>query len=563
MRIQSQDVRGRVRPATGTGLRCRGWRQEALLRLLENTIANGERPEELIIYGGIAQAVRDWDCFEVVVETLKDLHDDETLVMQSGKPVARFRTTEDGPRVLVSTAQLVPRWATWEVFHDLRARGLLMYGQYTAGAWQYIGRQGILQSTYETLAECARQSFDGSLQGRVVLTAGLGAMGSAQPPAVEFLGGVTIVCEVDPAKMDRALAAGALRTATRDPAEAVALARGAAEAGEAASFGVLGNASDLLPALFEQGLRPDVVTDQTAAHDLRFGYIPSGCTVEQAAALRARDPERLEAEALASIRRHMETILRFQAAGAVAFEYGNAIREQAVKAGVDHAFDVEGFVPLYIRPKFCVGRGPCRWMGLSGDPADIRRIDEAILREFADVDSITSWIRIAMDRVPHQGMPARTSWFDYEERRRFASMVNAMVREGALIAPVAMSRDHLDAGSVAQPTRETEGMRDGSDPVADWPVLNALLNTAAGADLVALHQGGGSGMGGSISAGMTVVLDGTEATDARIERVFRTDPGLGVVRHADAGYESSVRAVREASIRAPMLERESAAEGDA
>jgi len=551
---------GEVTPGVGLQLRCRGWRQEGLLRLLENTIANGERPQELIIYGGIAQAVRDWECFDVVVESLKDLGDDETLVIQSGKPVAKFRTTPSSPRVLVSTAQLVPRWATWEVFYDLRSRGLIMYGQYTAGAWQYIGRQGILQSTYETLAECARQSFDGTLNGRVLLSAGLGAMGSAQPIAVGFLGGVSLVCEVDEVKIERALRGGYLDRVARDVTEAVSLVQAAARERSATSIGLLGNAADLLPALFSAGLRPDIVTDQTSAHDARYGYVPTGFSVAEAKRLREADPERHEREALRSIRQHVEAMLQFQDATSVVFEYGNAIREQAARTGLERAFDFQGFVPLYIRPNFCVGRGPCRWVALSGEPADIETIDRAMLEEFAGDDSITSWIRIAMERVPHQGLPARTSWLAYEQRLQFARMVNELVASGAVSAPVAMSRDHLDAGSVAQPTRETEGMLDGSDPIADWPVLNALLNTASGADLVALHQGGGSGMGGSISAGMTVVIDGTDQTRERLERLLRIDPGIGVIRHADAGYESSIQVVRDSDLVAPMLERQAAVE---
>jgi urocanate hydratase len=526
-----------------------------LLRLLENTIANGERPRDLIIYGGIGQAVRNWDCFDVIVECLRDLRDDETLAIQSGKPVARFVTTPNAPRVLISTAQLVPRWATWEVFHQLRARGLIMYGQYTAGAWQYIGRQGVLQSTYETLAECARQSFGGTLAGRVVLTSGLGAMGSAQPLAIEFLAGVALVCEVDQEKIERSLSAGYLREAAGGVDEAVSMARDAARARRATSIGLLGNAADLLPALFEKGLRPDVVTDQTAAHDTRYGYIPSGFSVSEAAELRAGDAERYEQEALRAIRRHVEAMLRYQEAGAIVFEYGNAIREQAARAELDEAFGFPGFVTLYIRPNFCIGRGPCRWVALSGDPKDIEVVDRAILEDFGNDEPTTNWIRIAMERVPHQGLPARTSWFPYGQRLQFATMLNRFVAEGKVSAPIAMSRDHLDAGSVAQPTRETENMLDGSDPIADWPVLNALLNTAAGADLVALHQGGGSGMGGSISAGMTVIIDGTEATQERLDRVLKVDPGLGVIRHADAGYEASLRTIEETDLVAPMAQR--------
>jgi urocanate hydratase len=542
-----------VRPATGPALRCRGWRQEGLLRMLENTVAIGERPADLVIYGGAAQAARNWDCYDTIVATLRDLGDDETLLMQSGKPVARFRTTPDSPRVLTSSTQLVPRWATWDVFHDLQARGLMMYGQYTAGAWQYIGRQGILQSTYETLAECARQHFGGTLRHRIVLTAGLGAMGSAQPLAVEFLGGVSLICEVDEAKVRKSLDAGYLRTATADTGEAVRLVNAAAADGEALSVALHANAADALPRLHETGLRPDVVTDQTAAHDALDGYIPAGYTVGEATALRSRDPDRYQREALASIRTHLAAMLAYQDTGSVVFEYGNAIREQAARAGHDGAFGFSGFVPLYIRPNLCVARGACRWLALSGDPADIETIDRAMLERFAGDASVTDWIGIAMARVPHQGLPARTSWLDYRQRLEFATMVNGLVAAGALAAPVAMSRDHLDAGSVAQPTRETENMLDGSDAVADWPVLNALVNTAAGGDLVALHQGGGSGMGGSVSAGLTIIIDGTDRTQARLDRVLRTDPGLGVIRHADAGYPASLAAVAENGLAAPML----------
>ena len=547
------DVARRVVPATGSDLRCKGWRQEGLLRLLENTVANGQKPEELIIYGGTGQAARDWDCYRVITQSLRDLRDDETLVIQSGKPVARFTTTPAAPRVLTANANLVPRWATWSVFHELKARGLTMFGQYTAGAWQYIGRQGILQSTYETLAECARQSFDGTLRGRTVLTSGLGAMGSAQPLAFSFLGGAAIICEVDETQVRATVDADYLDHTTSDPAEAMRLVQRAAAAGEAVSVGLIGNAADVLPDLFRRGFRPDVVTDQTSAHDERYGYVPSGYSVDEANELRRTDPERYDQEALSSIRRHVEAMLEFQAAGSVVFEYGNAIREQAARAGLDRAFDFSGFVPLYIRPNFSIGRGPCRWIALSGNPKDIEVIDVAILDEFAD-DTITNWIKIAMNRVRHQGLPARTSWFAYAQRLQFGTLVNRLVREGSVTAPVAMSRDHLDSGSVAQPTRETENMLDGSDAIADWPILNALLNTAAGADLVALHQGGGSGMGGSISAGMTIVIDGSDATQERLDRVMRTDPGIGVIRHADAGYASSLKVIAEDDLAAPMLQ---------
>lgn len=545
-----------VRAATGTKLRCRGWRQEGLLRMLENTVQNGERPEDLVIYGGTGQAARDWRCFDVIVESLLDLGDDETLVIQSGKPVARFRTREDAPRVLTANSHLVGRWATWDTFHELKRRGLMMFGQYTAGAWQYIGQQGVLQSTYETLAECARQHFDGSLRGRLVLTAGLGAMGGAQPLAVTFLDGVALVVEVDEEHADRRLVSGYLEHKAHSVDEALELTGEALAAGRACSVGLVANAADVLPELVERGLRPDVVTDQTAAHDARFGYVPCGYSPAEVAAARESDPATVERDALRSIARHVRAMVEFQAAGAVVFEYGNAIREQAQRGGFDDAFGFQGFIPLFIRPNFCVARGPMRWVTLSGDPADLRAVDDAVLARFGDDPAIANWITIAKEHVPLQGLPARTSWLDLEQRFQFATMVNDMVASGQVSAPVAMTRDHLDAGSVAQPTRETENMADGSDPVADWPVLNALLNCAGGADLVALHQGGGSGMGGSISAGFTLVFDGTEATQGRIDRVLRTDPGIGVVRHADAGYAASIELARERGLKAPMLEAE-------
>ncbi|HEU0247276.1 MAG TPA: urocanate hydratase [Gaiellaceae bacterium] len=538
----------------GLELRCRGWRQEGLLRMLENTVENAERPAELIVYGGSAQAARDWASFDAIVDCLQDLGDDETLVVQSGKPVARFTTTEAGPRVLIANSNLVGRFATWETFYDLQARGLMMYGQYTAGAWQYIGAQGVLQSTYETLAECARQHFGGSLAGRLVLSAGLGAMGGAQPLAVSFLGGVALVCEVDREHADRRLESGYLEHSTADVDEALTLVDDALAAAEPRSVGLIGNAAVLLPALLAADLRPDVVTDQTAAHDPGYGYVPVGFTVEEAAALRERDPERRELEALRSIRLHVEAMLAFRERGSIVFEYGNAIRRQAVRAGLESAVEIPGYVPLFIRPNFCVGRGPCRWVALSGDPRDVRVIDEALLEHFADDARITSWILLAMERVPHQGLPARTSWLEYEQRMRFGTLVNSLVAGGQVSAPVALSRDHLDAGSVAHPIRETEAMQDGSDAVADWPLLNALLNTAAGADLVAIHQGGGGGMGESISAGMTIVLDGSAGAQERLERVLRTDPGLGVIRHADAGYETARELVPRVGLVAPMLD---------
>jgi urocanate hydratase len=561
MRIQSDGASAIQHPArafgaaVGTELRCRGWAQEGILRMLENTVANGERPEDLVIYGGIGQAARNWECHDAIVESLRDLADDETLLIQSGKPVARFRTTTAAPRVLTANAQLVGNYATWDTFHELRERGLIMFGQYTAGAWQYIGQQGVLQSTYETLAELARQHFDGTLKGRITLTAGLGAMGGAQPLAITLLDGVSVVVEVDEAKADVRIEAGYLDVKTDDVGHAIELAHAARDARTPLSIGLVGNAAELLAELLDRGLRPDVVTDQTSAHDPRYGYIPVGMSLKDADALRETDPGELEARARASIRRHVEAMLALQDDGAVVFEYGNAIREVALAEGLDRAFDFKGFIPLFIRPNFCVGRGPCRWVALSGDPADIRRIDEAILEEFADDDSITRWIRLAMERVPHRGLPARTSWLASGQRSQFARMVNRMIQSGEISAPIAMSRDHLDSGSVCQPTRETEAMMDGSDPIADWPILNALLNTANGADLVALHQGGGSGMGGSISSGLTVIIEGRPESEDRLTRILDGDPGIGVIRHADAGYQSSIDTLDQVGLVAPMIGR--------
>lgn len=522
--------------------------------MLENTLENAEKPEQLIVYGGSGRAARNWECFDRIVESLIDLGDDETLVIQSGKPVARFRTSVAAPRVLVANANLVGQWATWDVFRELDARGLIMYGQYTAGDWQYIGQQGVLQSTYETLGACARTHFDGDLKGRLVLTSGLGAMGGAQPLAISFHGGVALVCEVDEARARRRAKAGYLDEWTADPAAAVSGALKAVAAGVPMSIGVIGNAADILPWLLEQGLEPDIVTDQTSAHDARLGYVPNGIGLAEAEALRSEDPEAYERAALQSIRTHVEAMLAFQARGSIVFEYGNAIRQQAARAGLAGANGFPGFVQEYMRPSFCEGRGACRWVALSGDPDDIKRIDDAILENFGDDPATTSWIEIARDRVPHQGLPARTAWLKYASRVKFGRLVNQLVADGAVSAPVAMTRDHLDAGSVAQPTRETEGMRDGSDAIADWPLLNALLNAAGGAELVAIHQGGGSGMGGSISAGMTIVIDGTPESAEKIDRVLRTDPGIGVIRHADAGYPVSTDLINTSDLVAPMIE---------
>lgn len=555
-RIPEDPPEAAVKAMRGTTLRCRGWRQEGLLRMLENTLENAEKPKDLIVYGGSGRAARDWNCFRAIVACLRDLADDETLVVQSGKPVARFPTWSGAPRVLIANTNLVGQWATWSVFRELESRGLIMYGQYTAGDWQYIGQQGVLQSTYETLSACAHTHFDGDLRGRLVLTSGLGAMSGAQPLAVRFHGAVALVCEVDIARAERRHRSGYLDHFTVDPLEALTMVREALDAFEPRSIGLIGNAAELLPWLIERDVTPDVVTDQTSAHDLRTGYVPHGMALVDALRLRSEDGEAYEQAALASIRIHVEAMLEFQKRGSVVFEYGNAIRQQAAKAGLEGANGFPGFVQEYMRPSFCEGRGACRWIALSGDPDDIARLDEAMLHNFTDDPATTSWIKIAREYVPHQGLPARTAWLRYGARVRFGLMVNRMVADGELSAPVAMTRDHLDCGSVAQPTRETEGMLDGTDAVADWPLLNALLNASGGAELVAIHQGGGSGMGGSISAGMTIVIDGTPESAAKIERVLRTDPGIGVIRHADAGYEISQELIGDSDLVAPMIEED-------
>jgi urocanate hydratase len=543
-----------VTPATGTQLRCRGWRQEAILRMLENTVHNGERPHELIIYAASGQAARNWPSYHAIVETLKDLHDDETLVVQSGKPVARFRTSTAAPLVLIANTNLVGNYANWDTFFDLRDRGLISYGQYTAGAWQYIGQQGIVQTTYETFTAVANKHFGGSLIGRLVVTAGLGGMGAAQPLAIKMHGAVALVIEFDSEMIEKRIASGYLDCRASDLNEAIKLVESARLGGHGLSVGLVGNAAEILPRILDSGVVPDVVTDQTSAHDMREGYIPSGFSnLTEVAELRRSDPKLYEKRAYETIVNHVKAMVRAKEEGAVVFEYGNAIRLQAAEAGYAHANDFDGFVKAYIRPNFCLGKGPVRWVALSGDPEDIHHIDNAILDRFSDDPTITGWIEVARDKVPHQGLPARSSWFAYGQRLEFGLMVNEMVRSGKVSAPVALTRDHLDAGSVTQPTRETEGMLDGSDAVADWPILNALLNASGGAELVALHQGGGSGMGGSISAGMTLVIDGTDAAEEKLRRVLTTDPGIGVIRHADAGYVEALKVVENSDLMPILL----------
>ncbi len=528
-----------VRAPRGREISCRGWPQEAALRMLMNNLDPdvAERPQDLVVYGGKGKAARSWTAFDAIVRALRVLDGDETLLIQSGKPVGVFRTHEWAPRVLISNAMLVPKWATWEEFWRLEAMGLTMYGQMTAGSWIYIGTQGIIQGTYETFAEIARQHFGGSLRGRLVLTAGLGGMGGAQPLAITMNEGVALIVEVDPARMHRRRSTGWLDAATDSLDDALRLAEECTRKGEARSIGVLGNAAEVFPELMRRGARIDVVTDQTSAHDPLDGYIPVGVAPEEAPELRRQTPDGYVARSRASMARHCEAMVGFLRRGAVVFDYGNNLRAEAQRGGFADAFAYPGFVPAYIRPQFAQGRGPFRWVALSGDPQDILKTDARILELFPHHEALRRWIRLAQQRVPFQGLPARICWLGYGERDAAGLAFNEMVTRGDVAAPIVIGRDHLDAGSVASPYRETEGMKDGSDAIADWPILNALLNTSAGATWVAVHHGGGVGIGYSIHAGQVSVADGTPLAAQKLARVLRTDPGIGVVRHADAGYE--------------------------
>jgi urocanate hydratase len=513
-----------------------------------------ERPEDLVVYGGTGRAARSWDAFHSIVRSLRELESDETLLVQSGKPVAVFRTHDLAPRVLISNAMLVPRWADWDTFRELEREGLTMYGQMTAGSWIYIGTQGILQGTYETLAECAAQRFGGSLKGRVVLTAGLGGMGGAQPLAVTMNEGVALVVEVDPARIERRIKTRYLDRQTSDLDEALRWVEEAREAGEALSVGLLGNASDTHPELLRRGFRPDAVTDQTSAHDPLGGYVPGALTLDEAADLRDASPETYVRAAKESMARQVEAMVEFQDQGALVFDYGNNLRAGAEEGGCERAYEYRGFVPNFIRPMFCEGRGPFRWVALSGDPEDIEKTDRAVAELFPEDERLGRWLRMAGERVAYQGLPARICWLGYGERARAGLRFNEMVRAGELRAPIVIGRDHLDAGSVASPYRETEAMKDGSDAIADWPILNALVNTAAGAHWVSVHHGGGVGIGYSIHAGMVVVADGSDEAEARLDRVLTSDPGTGVVRHADAGYDRALDVARERGVRLPWRE---------
>jgi urocanate hydratase len=537
-------------------LRCRGWEQEAALRMLENNLHPdvAERPQDLVVYGGIGKAARDQASLQTIKRELMALGDDETLLVQSGKPVAVFETHEQAPRVLIANSNLVPQWATWEEFRRLDAAGLFMYGQMTAGSWIYIGTQGILQGTYETFAAVARKRFGGSLRGRLVVTAGLGGMGGAQPLAVTMNEGCALCVEVDLHRIERRLQTRYLDERAAELDQALDRLQAARADGEAVSVGLLGNAAEVLPELARRGVEVDVVTDQTSAHDPLNGYVPAGVTVEQAEALRQSDPDEYLKRVGESVLGHVGAMRDLQSAGAEAFDYGNALRGLAQSYGDDDAFAYPGFVPAYIRPLFCEGKGPFRWAALSGDPADIHATDDAILDLFGDQEHIARWIALARERVAFQGLPARICWLGYGERERAGARFNEMVASGELRAPVVIGRDHLDAGSVASPERETESMADGTDAVADWPLLNALVNTACGASWVSIHHGGGVGMGKSIHSGQVCVADGSERAAARIRRVLTADPGLGVVRHADAGEPAAIDAARRTGLRMPMLD---------
>ncbi len=544
-----------IKAPRGTEISCRGWQQEAVLRMLMNNLDPevAEKPDQLIVYGGTGKAARNWEAFDAIVTALKGLADDETLLVQSGKPVGVFRTHNRAPRVLISNSMLVPAWGNWDNFWELEKKGLTMYGQMTAGSWIYIATQGILQGTYETFAEAARQSYGGSLKGKFVLTAGLGGMGGAQPLAVTMNEGVALVVEVDRNRIQRRLDSRYLDTWTDNLDQALTMVDDALATDKAISIGLLGNAADVFPELVRRGRIPDMVTDQTSAHDALNGYVPGEISYQQALELRDRNQAEYLKRSYASMVRHVQAMLDMQQQGAVVFDYGNNIRQQAKEHGVENAFDFPGFVPAYIRPLFCEGKGPFRWVALSGDPEDILKTDRKVLELFPEDDRLRRWINMAEERVAFQGLPARICWLGYGERAKFGLAINEMVRSGELKAPIVIGRDHLDAGSVASPNRETEGMQDGSDAIADWPILNALLNSISGASWVSVHHGGGVGIGYSIHAGMVVVADGSDDAAWRLQTVLTTDPGTGVMRHVDAGYDLAIKAAKERGVSIPML----------
>lgn len=545
-----------IRATRGTELETKGWQQEAALRMLMNNLDPdvAEDPDQLVVYGGSGKAARNWEAYEAIVRSLKELENDETLLIQSGKPVGIFRTHERSPRVLLANSLLVPAWATWENFRELERKGLMMYGQMTAGSWIYIGTQGIIQGTYETLAELARQRFGGSLKHKLVLTAGLGGMGGAQPLAITMNEGVGLIVEVDRERIKKRLDKGFVDVMVEDLDEAIKLVLKAKEEGNPISVALLGNAAEVHPELLRRGIIPDVVTDQTSAHDALNGYVPRGMSFEAALKLRTENPEEYIEKSMESMAVHTQAMLDFLDAGAIVFDYGNNLRAQAEKAGIKDAFRYPGFVPAYIRPLFEEGKGPFRWAALSGDPEDIYKTDAAILREFPEDESLARWIKLAQEKIPFQGLPARICWLGYAERDKMGLIFNEMVRKGELKAPIVIGRDHLDSGSVASPNRETEAMKDGSDAIADWPILNALVNTAAGASWVSVHHGGGVGIGYSIHAGMVVVADGTDLAQEKLSKVLVTDPGMGVIRHVDAGYDIAKATAKKHGIKVPMMD---------
>ena len=541
----------------GTERTCKGWHQEAALRMLMNNLDPevAENPDALIVYGGTGRAARNWDCFHAIVRSLRQLENDETLLVQSGKPVGVFRTHPEAPRVLIANSNLVGHWSNWTEFHRLEQLGLTMYGQMTAGSWIYIASQGIIQGTYETFAAAGRRHFGGGLEGRLIVSGGMGGMGGAQPLAATMAGACFLGIDVDGARIEKRLKTRYCDHLAHTLDEALAILDGARQRKDAISVGLIGNCADVLPELIKRGVAPDIVTDQTSAHDPLNGYVPNQMTLAEALLLRERDPAEYVRRSMDAMGRHMEAILALQSAGSVAFDYGNNLRTNAQTAGVPRAFDVPGFVPEYIRPMFCEGRGPFRWVALSGEPSDIHRTDRLVLEMFPENADLARWIKLAQDRIAFQGLPARICWLGYGERAAFGLAMNALVRSGEIKAPIVIGRDHLDTGSVASPYRETEGMQDGSDAIADWPLLNALVNTAAGASWVSIHNGGGVGIGYSQHAGMVVVADGTEEADRRLERVLTSDPGMGIIRHADAGYETAIAVANRAKVRIPMSEQ--------
>ncbi|MBX3032318.1 MAG: urocanate hydratase [Bdellovibrionaceae bacterium] len=540
-----------VKAPIGTEMHCKGWQQEAAYRMIQNNLdpAVAERPEELIVYGGIGKAARNWESFDKILKTLTTLENDETLLVQSGKPIGILKTHEDAPRVLLANSNLVPKWATWEHFHELDRKGLMMYGQMTAGSWIYIGTQGIIQGTYETFVEAGRQHFNGDLKGRVIYTAGLGGMGGAQPLAGVFAGAVVLAVEIDPTRIQKRLETGYVDEVAKDLDDALARVRKYQASGEAKSIALLGNAATVIHQLIEKNFVPDLLTDQTSAHDPLVGYIPEGYTIESAAEFRGRDQKAYLAAAYASMAKHVRGMLELQKRGSVTFDYGNNLRARAQEAGVTDAFDFPGFVPAFIRPLFCRGSGPFRWVALSGDPEDIRVTDQAMRELFPHKKDLLRWLDMASERIHFQGLPARICWLEYGERAQAGAMLNKLVAEGRVKAPIVIGRDHLDCGSVASPNRETEAMKDGSDAVSDWPLLNAMTNVACGATWVSLHHGGGVGMGYSQHAGQVIVADGTPAAAKRLERVLTADPAMGLFRHIDAGYEDAVQVGRERGVK--------------